>query len=538
MAAIFLQKDAQELLKNKYVIVMGGSIQRSIYKDLIRLIQGNTFLTDNLLRMKGEDSCLRDKLLDGGMRGADKKGIGYREVRQYQTDFYFLQFIFMTRSYNTYIESVINKLALAEQKPDVIIVNSCLWDITRYGKIPVPEYKQNLHKLFKKLKSDLPECLVIWNTNPAISHNPKGGVFIPGLDYLKDSMELHVLEANYYASKAAVEYGHDVIDLHYFLRHQIHRRAEDGIHWDMTGHRRITNLILSHIAQTWGVKMPKHIKIQMDDNGNEINENSQPNNTGSREETEKIKFKSIFDVEKKIPEKPKHDDIVEVEVAKDKNKPIPNATKPETFKPKSARNRNNKRKRRQGRQWQNDRHSPVPTMHNDNVQVFNYNHQPQNVQHANFNFQSANQIQQNPFVPRPNPFHNPPIPSNQFHHAHSQNVDYSQNVVHSQNVDYSQNVVHSQNIVRSHNMVHSQNMVNQQNIVHQQNMVGNPFQNQNLRNNAFQQQDFRNDNFQMLNFDNGQWQPYQEEELSHEHFQNHAEHNRFNPYGRERGPMY
>lgn len=506
MAAIFLQKDAQELLKNKYVIVMGGSIQRSIYKDLIRLIQGNTFLTDNLLRMKGEDSCLRDKLLDGGMRGADKKGIGYREVRQYQTDFYFLQFIFMTRSYNSYIESVINKLASAEQKPDVIIVNSCLWDITRYGKVPVPEYKQNLHKLFKKLKSDLPECLVIWNTNPAISHNPKGGVFIPGLDYLKDSMELHVLEANYYASKAAVEYGHDVIDLHYFLRHQIHRRAEDGIHWDMTGHRRITNLILSHIAQTWNVKMPKHIKIQMDNNGNEINENSQSNNTESREETEKIKFKSIFDVEKKEPEKLKHDDIVEVEVpaAKDKNKPIPNATKPETFKPKSARIKHNKKKRRQGSHWQNDRQSPVPSMHNDNVQVFNYNHQPQHIQHANFNFLPANQIQQNPFIPRPNPFHNPPMQSNQFHHAPAQI------------------------------MVHAQNMV------HTQNMVGNPFQNQNLRNDAFQQQDFRNDNFQMLNFDNGQWQPYQEEELSHEHFQNHSELNRFNPYsrGRGRGPMY
>jgi hypothetical protein len=38
-------------------------------------------------------------------------------------------------------------------------------------------------------------------------------VFIPGLDYLKDSMEPHVLEANYYASKVAVENGHDVVDL-------------------------------------------------------------------------------------------------------------------------------------------------------------------------------------------------------------------------------------------------------------------------------------------------------------------------------------
>ena len=84
---------------------MGGSIQRSIYKDLIRLLQGNTFLNDTLLRMKGEDSCLKDKLLDGGMRGKDKKGIGYREVRQYHTDLYFLQFVFMTRCYNTHVES-------------------------------------------------------------------------------------------------------------------------------------------------------------------------------------------------------------------------------------------------------------------------------------------------------------------------------------------------------------------------------------------------------------------------------------------------
>jgi hypothetical protein len=46
----------QELLKNKYIVVMGGSIQRSIYKNLIQLLQGNTFLNDTLLRMKGEDA--------------------------------------------------------------------------------------------------------------------------------------------------------------------------------------------------------------------------------------------------------------------------------------------------------------------------------------------------------------------------------------------------------------------------------------------------------------------------------------------------
>jgi hypothetical protein len=55
-------------------------------------------------------------------------------------DFYFLQFVFMIRCYNTYVESVISKFESAEQKPDVLIANSCLWDITRYGDRPVPEY--------------------------------------------------------------------------------------------------------------------------------------------------------------------------------------------------------------------------------------------------------------------------------------------------------------------------------------------------------------------------------------------------------------
>jgi hypothetical protein len=41
-------------------------------------------------RTKSEDSRPKDKLLDGGMRGKDKQRTGYREVRQYHTDIYFL----------------------------------------------------------------------------------------------------------------------------------------------------------------------------------------------------------------------------------------------------------------------------------------------------------------------------------------------------------------------------------------------------------------------------------------------------------------
>jgi hypothetical protein len=42
------------------------------------------------MKTKSRDSCPRDKLLDGGMRGNDKQRTGYREVRQYHTGLYFL----------------------------------------------------------------------------------------------------------------------------------------------------------------------------------------------------------------------------------------------------------------------------------------------------------------------------------------------------------------------------------------------------------------------------------------------------------------
>jgi hypothetical protein len=42
------------------------------------------------MKTKSGDSYPKDKLLDGGMRGKDKQRTGYREVRQYHTDIYFL----------------------------------------------------------------------------------------------------------------------------------------------------------------------------------------------------------------------------------------------------------------------------------------------------------------------------------------------------------------------------------------------------------------------------------------------------------------
>jgi hypothetical protein len=52
--AIFLQKEAQEPLKNQNITAIGGPTQRSIYKDPTRPPQGNTPITDTLLRTKAK----------------------------------------------------------------------------------------------------------------------------------------------------------------------------------------------------------------------------------------------------------------------------------------------------------------------------------------------------------------------------------------------------------------------------------------------------------------------------------------------------
>ncbi len=72
-----------------------------------------------------------DELIEGGRKGKMSNGINYREVRQYLTDTHLVRFYFVCRCYNAYVESILADLC-QEPRPDVVIMNSCLWDISRY----------------------------------------------------------------------------------------------------------------------------------------------------------------------------------------------------------------------------------------------------------------------------------------------------------------------------------------------------------------------------------------------------------------------
>lgn len=72
----------------------------------------------------------QDILLEGGCLNEMHNGTEYREVRQFRTDHHLVRFYFVTRIYSPYMQTILQEFRHS-LKPDVVIVNSCVWDISR-----------------------------------------------------------------------------------------------------------------------------------------------------------------------------------------------------------------------------------------------------------------------------------------------------------------------------------------------------------------------------------------------------------------------
>lgn len=249
---LFTSADVQKLLHNKYVAVLGDSIQRAVYKDLVKLLQSDNLLTEKQLKAKGELSFATDTLVEGGTLCEMHNGTNYREVRQYRTGFHLVRFYFLTRVYSDYVESV-----LADFKdgppPDILLINSCIWDLNRYGDQSLEGYKANLDRLFSRLTEVLPlDCLVIWNMTLPVGF--KDGE-VP--EYPNPNLRWDIIEGNFYAAKLAHFHNMDVLDMHYHFRFDLRSRCRDAIHWNQLAHRKYTQILMAHIAQAWGVEPPE-----------------------------------------------------------------------------------------------------------------------------------------------------------------------------------------------------------------------------------------------------------------------------------------
>ncbi|XP_006190372.2 PC-esterase domain-containing protein 1B [Camelus ferus] len=255
-----LTAEVQQLLHNKFVVILGDSVQRAVYKDLVLLLQKDCLLTHNQLRAKGEDSFEQDKLVHGGRKSHGHNGTNYREEREFCSGHHKVRFYFLTRVYSDYLKGILEKLQAEEHVPDLVIMNSCLWDISRYGEDSWPSYLRNLESLFGLLRQVLPKsCLLVWNTAMPVGDNITAPVLPPELQASASSfMKNRVMEANFYSSVEAEKHGFDVLDLHFHFRRHVDRHLqEDGVHWNETAHRHLSQLLLAHVADAWGVELPK-----------------------------------------------------------------------------------------------------------------------------------------------------------------------------------------------------------------------------------------------------------------------------------------
>uniref|UniRef100_A0A8C4ZAH7 PC-esterase domain-containing protein 1A-like n=1 Tax=Gadus morhua TaxID=8049 RepID=A0A8C4ZAH7_GADMO len=215
----------------------------------------NLVVKQNRGRGSGELTFESDSLVEGGCLDQMHNGTNYREVREFRSTHHRVRFYFVTRVFSRYMSSVLEDLRA--DAPDVVLVNSCIWDISRYKAAWEEDYAEDLHLFLGQLKEAVPrETLVVWNLTMPLGRRVLGGFLTPEVASRAGTLRYDVVEANFIGGALADAYGADVLDMHFHFRLSLQQRTKDGVHWNALAHRRMTCLILGHAAEAWGVQLP------------------------------------------------------------------------------------------------------------------------------------------------------------------------------------------------------------------------------------------------------------------------------------------
>ncbi len=284
MADIFFTKEARKVLAKKHVAVIGGSNMRGLYKDIVWLLNDNSIIPREVLGAKSEMrfpefggkfwqksseriSARMRRIFHDENQDLLLKHEGLHPGRTYiEPRFYYhekhditINYKFVTKVWSKELDEWLEKYENnQEAKLDLIIMNSVLWDVNRWGPFGIKEYKENLPKLLKRVKSVLSDTgLFIWLTaQPGSRELQSRGMITTGLEFQAKTTRFNIVEANFYAAHKVAEAGFDVIDLHYYFLLQTFRRNRDGIHWTPEANRHVTNMILTHVSLAEDLPLP------------------------------------------------------------------------------------------------------------------------------------------------------------------------------------------------------------------------------------------------------------------------------------------
>ncbi|CAO2601127.1 PC-esterase domain-containing protein 1B [Lemmus lemmus] len=103
-------------------------------------------------------------------------------------------------------------------------------------------------------------CLLVWNTAMPLGDKIKAA-FLPqkckGQYRISvATLKKRVSQANFYSHAEATKRCFDVLDLNFHFRQAKRHLQGDGVHWNEHAHRRLSYLLLAHMADAWGVDLP------------------------------------------------------------------------------------------------------------------------------------------------------------------------------------------------------------------------------------------------------------------------------------------
>lgn len=178
---VFCHSNACKLLERKTIWMFGDSNMRGMYKDLVWLLEKGTLLSGNSLKTKNENSHANDRNLS---KGALHAGRTYEEVREYtRTNFIRIRFTFITKLFS---ENFVECFEKARELPDCVVLNSCLWDLSRWGPDGVHTFKENLSATLCYLRSKLPTTTrVIFLTTLPVSFQCVGGFLRKEVEFMR-----------------------------------------------------------------------------------------------------------------------------------------------------------------------------------------------------------------------------------------------------------------------------------------------------------------------------------------------------------------
>uniref|UniRef100_A0A8R1EQ25 Uncharacterized protein n=1 Tax=Caenorhabditis japonica TaxID=281687 RepID=A0A8R1EQ25_CAEJA len=161
----------------------------------------------------------------------------FRQAREFQSNRHLIQYFFTNRAMREDLEKTCLMMEATDEKPDVVVINSAIWDVSRYParhgqrnasdatselveEINVAEEYYNRIAMFCRRMRVLlpPTSTVVWLLMPPSCASKSNRGFFSYNHLRFDEIRMRLLEVNVRAAQIVREAGFDVLDLSFHMR--------------------------------------------------------------------------------------------------------------------------------------------------------------------------------------------------------------------------------------------------------------------------------------------------------------------------------